>query len=47
MLLRRVGSTIEAGRITAEKMLGVPTDDNEFEEADDDRVSALYPLSDA
>ena len=50
MLLRRVGSTIEAGRITAEKMLGyaLPSDDDD-EEADDDdvRTSALYPLTPA
>ena len=43
MLLRRVGSTIEAGRLTAEKMLGDRDDDGE--EIDDDRVSLLYPLS--
>lgn len=50
MLLRRVGSTIVAGRLTAQRMLGPQTSDEESEddvaEADDDHVSSLYPLSD-
>jgi len=48
MLLRRVGSTIEAGRITAEKMLGYDLSNEEEEaEVDDDdvRSSVLYPLT--
>lgn len=48
MLLRRVGSTIVAGRLTAEKMLGysTPTDEDDAEGEDDDtKVSALYPLT--
>lgn len=45
MLLRRVGSTIEAGRLTALKMLGqVLTEDDIDEDDDSPRVSALYPL---
>ena len=50
MLLRRVGSTIEAGRLTAEKMLGYKVSDDDDEEADSDdevRTSALYPLTPA
>ncbi len=45
MLLRRVGSTIEAGRITAERMLGGVSEDEEEGEDDDVRESALYPLT--
>ena len=45
MLLRRVGSTIEAGRITADRMLGAADDDNDTEGDDvEERVSGLYPL---
>ena len=45
MLLRRVGSTIEAGRRTALKMLGQTLTDDDVDEDDDtQRVSALYPL---
>jgi hypothetical protein len=50
MLLRRVGSTIVAGRLTAQRMLGPQADDEASEddigEADDERISNLYPLSD-
>ena len=46
MLLRRVGSTIEAGRITAERMLGGAAEDEDEGEDDDSRESALYPLTD-
>ena len=46
MLLRRVGSTIEAGRITAERMLGGASEDEDEGEDDDVRESALYPLTD-
>lgn len=45
MLLRRVGSTIEAGRITAERMLGGVSEDEDEGEDDDVRESALYPLT--
>lgn len=45
MLLRRVGSTIEAGRRTALKMLGQTLTEDDVDEDDDpQRVSALYPL---
>jgi SNF2 family DNA or RNA helicase len=45
MLLRRVGSSIEAGRLTAEKMLRTVEDGEDLEDADDnERLSALYPL---
>lgn len=48
MLLRRVGSTIEAGRRTALKMLGQTLTDDDVDEDDDtQRVSALYPLLDS
>ncbi len=45
MLLRRVGSSIEAGRVTAERMLGAVGEDEEEGEDDDVRESALYPLT--
>ncbi len=49
LLLRRVGSSIEAGRKTAEKMLGAVADDGDEEsmtesDYEDERQSALYPL---
>ena len=48
LLLRRVGSSIEAGRRTAEKMLGTAEDENEETGEDDiERTSALYPLEPA
>jgi superfamily II DNA or RNA helicase len=50
LLLRRVGSTIEAGKITALKMLGnsAKADDDEDDSADEDaEASALYPLTEA
>src|SRR5207245_2566449 len=53
ILLRRVGSTIQAGRRTARKMLGDDPDDSSVDdEADEDidetpaKQSALYPLRD-
>jgi len=49
MLLRRVGSTIVAGKLTAQRMLGPQRDEDAGEddiaEADDEHVSSLYPLS--
>ncbi|MDI6776798.1 MAG: helicase-related protein [Syntrophales bacterium] len=49
ILLRRVGSTIEAGRLTAIKMLGPPLerdqDDEEGEDERDETLSSLYPLT--
>lgn len=49
ILLRRVGSTIEAGRLTAIKMLGTqPHDDQVDEEGEDEaeeRLSSIYPLT--
>ena len=45
MLLRRVGSTMEAGRITAERMLCGAAEDEYEGEDDDTRESALYPLT--
>jgi len=49
ILLRRVGSTIEAGRLTAMKMLGTqPQGDQADEEGENDeeeKLSSLYPLS--
>ncbi len=48
LLLRRVGSSIEAGRRTAEKMLRTLEDENEEASEDDtERSSALYPLEPA
>jgi hypothetical protein len=48
VLLRRVGSSIEAGRKTALKMLGKPSEEEIDEEWDDDEtesLSSLYPLA--
>jgi superfamily II DNA or RNA helicase len=48
ILLRRVGSTIVAGRKTAEKMLGpalTETVTGEEDDADETPASALYPLT--
>lgn len=49
MLLRRVGSTIEAGRFTAIKMLETQPQgdqaDEEGENEDEEKLSSLYPLS--
>lgn len=47
LLLRRVGSTIEAGRRTAEYLLGMRSESDEDEQQEDDRPSALWPLTDA
>lgn len=54
MLLRRVGSTIEAGRRTARMMLGMESPEEEVEAEEDEPPeeapaprSALYPLTDA
>lgn len=48
MLLRRVGSSIEAGRKTAQKMLDQSLADSDLSDDDDSvRAWALYPLSDA
>jgi superfamily II DNA or RNA helicase len=48
LLLRRVGSSIEAGRRTAEKMLRTVEDENEEASEDDtERSSTLYPLEPA
>ncbi len=44
ILLRRVGSTLEAGRKTAVKMLGSMDDLSDEEELEDARSSNLYPL---
>ena len=47
MLLRRVGSTIEAGRLTALNMLATE-EEGESEEGDEsDPPSGLYPLTDS
>ena len=46
ILLRRVGSSIEAGRRTAEKMLGPTVDAADEDELEDASPSSLYPLSD-
>lgn len=46
ILLRRLGSTLIAGRRTAEKMLGGQDESDEDEEDDERPVSSLYPLSD-
>lgn len=45
ILLRRVGSTIAAGRATAEKMLARSNPDTD--EEDEDPTSSLYPLTPA
>ncbi len=53
ILLRRMGSTIEAGRLTAQKMLGgeAPSDSDEDDDAADEapavQPSALHPLTTA
>lgn len=47
ILLRRVGSTIEAGRLTAMKMLGTQeyqADEEEEDEAEE-TISSIYPLT--
>lgn len=48
IMLRRVGSTIEAGRLTAVKMLGdAAVQAQDYEESEDDvpeRQSSIYPL---
>lgn len=45
LLLRRVGSSIEAGRQTAEKMLASrDEEETEDDDGDTERQSALYPL---
>lgn len=47
ILLRRVGSTIESGRLTAIKMLGTQTDqpEEEGEDEGDEILSSIYPLT--
>jgi len=49
ILLRRVGSTIEAGRLTAMKILGTQHQgdqaDEEGENEEEEKLSSLYPLS--
>jgi len=47
ILLRRVGSTIEAGRLTAIKMLGGEYEqvDEEGEDESEETLSSLYPLA--
>ena len=47
ILLRRVGSTIEAGRLTAMKMLGTQDDqaDEEGENEAEETLSSIYPLT--
>jgi hypothetical protein len=49
ILLRRVGSTIEAGRLTAMKILGPQHHgdqaDEEGENEEDEKLSSIYPLS--
>lgn len=47
ILLRRVGSTIEAGRLTAMKMLGTRDDQAEEEEENEaeETLSSIYPLT--
>jgi len=49
ILLRRVGSTIEAGRMTAMKLLGTQPQgdqaDEEEENEEEEKLSSLYPLS--
>jgi hypothetical protein len=49
LLLRRVGSSIIAGKRTAEKMLGGVLNEDSEETTEDDepeQTSKLYPLSD-
>jgi len=49
ILLRRLGSTIEAGRLTAMKMLSTQAQgdqaDEEGESEEEERMSSLYPLT--
>ena len=47
ILLRRIGSTIVAGRRTAEKMLGASTDPGDEDDEEDHPRSSLHPLTDA
>lgn len=49
ILLRRIGSTVVAGRITAEKMLAKsdPDSDDEDDEDNEEPISPLYPLTEA
>jgi hypothetical protein len=51
IMLRRVGSTIEAGRLTAQKMLGSALEKTQVEEEWDEEtpetLSSLYPLTKA
>src|SRR5690606_11712333 len=44
ILLRRAGSTLIAGRRTAEKMHGGQEETDEDDDSDDQPVSSLYPL---
>ncbi|MDP3028003.1 MAG: helicase-related protein, partial [Deltaproteobacteria bacterium] len=48
ILLRRVGSTIEAGRLTAQQMLSTDAESSEEEGEDDtqESPSSIYPLTD-
>jgi hypothetical protein len=50
ILLRRVGSTIEAGRLTAMKILGAQPQgdqaDEEGENEGEEKLSSIYPLTD-
>lgn len=45
LLLRRVGSTIVAGRITAEKMLTQSDDLEDETDIESDTITSLYPLT--
>jgi len=45
LLLRRVGSTIVAGRLTAEKMLAQSDDLEDETDMDSDEITSLYPLT--
>ncbi|MFO7460874.1 MAG: helicase-related protein [Desulfatiglandales bacterium] len=48
ILLRRVGSTIEAGRLTAQQMLGADAEgaDEEWDDEGQESPSSIYPLTD-
>ncbi len=48
ILLRRVGSTIEAGRLTAQQMLGtdVESAEEEWDDEGQESPSSIYPLTD-
>ena len=48
ILLRRVGSTIEAGRLTAQQMLGADAEgaEEEWDEEGQESSSSIYPLTD-